>query len=223
MLSIRMESVKLMDKFLASCPIFQTLSDTELKRIEDAAKERSFLPGEVIFREGEGARHVWIVKKGWVRLVKQNGLKRQRTVFVLTPEEIFCGISAFDHTAYSATGIAATDSVLFQIPIKVFDELFDHSPLFAHRLLKVCCDRIRHMAEAYCISQAPVETRILHVLKHLQKDFGSILPFTHREIAEMAGTTIETSIRTLSRLKKQGCVRSSRGKIVLLHPERLAN
>ena len=208
------------DKFLSGCPIFQMLSEAELKRIGEAAKERPFLPGEVIFQEGEKARHVWIVKKGWVRLAKQNGLKRQRTIFVLTPEEIFCGISAFDHSHYSATGIAATDSLLLQIPIEVFDELFERSPLFARRLLKVCCDRIRHMAEAYCLSQAPVETRILHVLKHLGKDFGLILPFTHREIAEMAGTTIETSIRTLSRLKKQGCVRSSRGKITLLKPKK---
>ena len=194
--------------------------EEELKRLEALAKEKVFLPGEAVFHEGERARHVWIVKKGWVRLVKQNGLKRQRTVFVLTPDEIFCGISAFDHSNYSATGIAATDSVLLQIPIEAFDDLFEHSPFFARKVLKVCCDRIRHMAEAYCISQAPVETRILHVLKHLQKDFGSILPFTHREIAEMAGTTVETSIRTLSRLKKKGCVRSSRGKIVLLKPKK---
>ena len=209
------------DKFLSGCPIFQMLSKAELKRIGEATKERPFLPGEVIFQEGERARHVWMVKKGWIRLTKQNGLPHPRTVFVLTPEEIFCGISAFDHAAYSATGVAATDSVLLQIPIEVFDELLDRSPTFARRILKVCCERIRHMAEAYCISQAPVETRILHVLKHLGKDFGSVLPFTHREIAEMAGTTIETSIRTLSRLKKKGWVRSSRGKIVLLHPSPL--
>ena len=209
-----------MDKFSAGCPIFQALSEAELRHVEAATKERIFLPGEVIFREGEKARHVWIVKKGWVRLVRQNSLKHPRTVFVLTPAEIFCGISAFDHATYSATGIAATDSVLLQIPMEVFDELLDRSTLFAREILAVCCRRIRHMAEAYCLSQAPVETRILHVLNQLKKDFGSILPFTHREIAEMAGTTIETSIRTLSRLKKKGCVRSSRGKIVLLKPKK---
>ena len=208
------------DKFLSSCPIFQSLSESERRHLEEAAEEKTFLSGKVIFREGERARTVWVVKRGWVRLVKQNGLPHPRTVFVLTSAEIFCGISAFDHTPYSATGIAATDSVLLQIPIEVFDEFLDHSTLFARQILRVCCDRIRHMAESFCFSQATVETRILHVLKHLQRDFGSTLPFTHREIAEMAGTTVETSIRTLSRLKKKGCVRSSRGKIVLLQSKK---
>jgi len=208
------------DKFLSNCPIFRMLPETEFKRIEEAAKERSFLPGEVIFKEGERAHHVWIVKKGWVRLVKQNSHRHPRTIFVLTPAEVFCGISALDHGSYSATGVAAADSILLQIPVECFDALLERSPLFVRKLLKVCCDRIRHMAESYCLSQAPVETRILHVLRHLQKDFGSTIPFTHREIAEMAGTTVETSIRTLSRLKKKGCVRSSRGKIVLLQPKK---
>ena len=211
-----------MGRFLSGCSLFQMLSEAELKRVEEAATERFFSPGEVIFREGEKARHVWIVKKGWVRLVKQNGLKRQRTVFVLTPEEIFCGISAFDHSAYSATGVAATDSVLIQIPMEIFDELLDGSTVFAREILAICCKRIRHMAESFCLSQAPVETRILHVLRHLQKEFGPTLPFTHREIAEMAGTTIETSIRTLGRLKKKNWIRSSRGEIVLLNLGRLA-
>jgi len=209
-----------MDNFIVGCPIFKMLSEAELERLGKASREMAFSAGEVVFREGEKARHVWLVKKGWVRLIRQNGLPRPRTVFVLTPEEVFCGISAFDHTAYSATGISATDSVLLQIPMEIFDELLDQSTLFARELLAVCCRRIRHMAEAFCLSQAPVETRILHVLKHLQKDFGATLPFTHREIAEMAGTTVETSIRTLSRLKRKGCVRSSRGKIVILKPKK---
>lgn len=205
-----------MDKFLAGCRVFQALSDAERESLGKTVSEKLFSPGEIIFREGERARHVWIVKKGWVRLVKQDGHQYPRTVFVLTPEEIFCGISAFDHAAYSATGIAATDSILYQIPMEIFDELLDHSTVFAREILAVCCQRIRHMAESYCLSQAPVATRIFHVLRQLQKDFGSTLPFTHREIAEMAGTTIETSIRTLSRLKKQRLLHSSRGKIILL-------
>ena len=208
------------DIFLTKCPIFQTLSEAQLQELEKASKEVTLLPGEVVFREGEKARHVWLVKRGWVRLIKRNGFPRARTIFVLTPEEIFCGISAFDHAAYSASGIAASDTVLLQIPIETFDTLLEQSPDLARALLKVCCERIRHMAESCCLSQAPVETRILHVLKQLQKDFGSILPFTHREIAEMAGTTVETSIRTLSRFKKMGCVRSSRGKIMLLKPKK---
>jgi CRP/FNR family transcriptional regulator len=46
---------------------------------------------------------------------------------------------------------------------------------------------------------------------------------TRQELAEIAGTTHETAIRTLSRFGKQGLIRSSRGKTTILKSADLAN
>ncbi|TET13231.1 MAG: helix-turn-helix domain-containing protein, partial [Dehalococcoidia bacterium] len=50
---------------------------------------------------------------------------------------------------------------------------------------------------------------------------GSTLPFTGQEIADMAGTTTETAIRVMSRLKDSGVIRSSRGRIIILDETKL--
>jgi len=58
--------------------------------------------------------------------------------------------------------------------------------------------------------------RILNVLNMLCSKFGTTLSFTSEELADLAGTTTETTIRVMSQLKKSGLVSSSRGKICIL-------
>jgi CRP-like cAMP-binding protein len=55
----------------------------------------------------------------------------------------------------------------------------------------------------------------------LSSKLGPTLPFTRQEIAGMAGTTTETAIRFMSRLKDGGIIRSVRGKTVILDETKL--
>jgi CRP-like cAMP-binding protein len=55
----------------------------------------------------------------------------------------------------------------------------------------------------------------------LSSKMGNELPFTRQEIADMTGTTIETTIRMLSRLKSGGVIRSARGKIFIADETKL--
>ena len=45
---------------------------------------------------------------------------------------------------------------------------------------------------------------------------------TKQDVADMVGTTVETSIRTFSKFKKQGLVTDKDGKIVIKDREGLA-
>jgi CRP/FNR family transcriptional regulator len=47
-----------------------------------------------------------------------------------------------------------------------------------------------------------VELRLVHSLCILAKKFGTTLSLTRQELANFAGTTTETTIRVLSKLKK---------------------
>jgi CRP/FNR family transcriptional regulator len=51
--------------------------------------------------------------------------------------------------------------------------------------------------------------------------FGTTLSLTREELGELAGTTTETTIRVLSKLKAGGIISSSRGKIVILDQGKL--
>jgi CRP-like cAMP-binding protein len=51
--------------------------------------------------------------------------------------------------------------------------------------------------------------------------FGTTLSLTREELAELAGTTTETAIRVLSKLKAAGIISSTRGRIVILNQAKL--
>jgi len=44
------------------------------------------------------------------------------------------------------------------------------------------------------------------------------LSLTRQDIAEMAGTTVETAIRTMSKFRKKGLVQTKRGRVIILEP-----
>ncbi len=210
-----------MERYVVRAPLFKNLPKHELKQIAHVCELRRFRKGESIFQEGQPAAFVWIVEHGWVYLVKRTPQGRLATIFTMTPDEAICGISAFDHGTYSAGAVAATDSQLIKIPSAAFSSLVERYPKFATQVLSTCCNRIRHMAEAISVAQAPVEQRLTYVLLRLRATFGRTIPVTHDELARMAGTRWETSIRTVSILKRRGWLSTSRGKVRILRPDQL--
>ena len=120
-----------MDDILAQVPLFRSLSQTELNHLATSCELRRFHKGETIFAEGQPAAAVWVVKHGWVSLVKETPHGGRTTIFAMTPAEPLCGISAFEHGTYSATAVASTDTQLIKIPAEAFSRLLDRSPALA--------------------------------------------------------------------------------------------
>ena len=52
---------------------------------------------------------------------------------------------------------------------------------------------------------------------------GVELPVRRQDIAEMAGTTLHSVSRLVSRWAREGLVRAGRGRIVVLEPDRFAD
>jgi CRP/FNR family transcriptional regulator, nitrogen oxide reductase regulator len=64
-----------------------------------------------------------------------------------------------------------------------------------------------------------VKNRIMRVLSTLHGKFGSPLHFTSVEISEIAGTTPESTLRTMGRLRNLGMIETQRGQIKILDPK----
>ena len=64
--------------------------------------------------------------------------------------------------------------------------------------------------------------RLVRTLKSLYEETGHTLHLTHQEVAQMAWTTLETTTRILSKLKKDNIISTKRGKIIILRPDKLS-
>jgi len=92
--------------------------------------------------------------------------------------------------------------------------------------------RVRHLSDlVQSLAIERVEQRLARILLRLMKISGEphergtliSLPLTRQDLADMAGTTVETTIRTLSRMRREGIVDTMRGRILVLDPARLAH
>ena len=207
---------------LAHVPLFRALAVTTLHKLSNRSRWRRFRKGEVLFEEGRPATSVWVIQRGWVYLMRRTPQGIPVTIFTVTPEEVLCGFSAVvGQGRYYASAVAATDTTAIRVPHADFMRLLSHQPGFAEQVLAIYHTRMRHMAEAISLAQAPVAQRLAYVLLRLRATFGNTIPVTHQELAHMAGTRWETSIRTLSAMKRNGWITSSRGKMTVVLPQQL--
>lgn len=210
-----------MERFLASVEPFKRLPAGERQRLAQVARAKDYAKGETIFREGQPSDAVWVVKTGRVHLMKFLADGKVSTTCVMGDGETFCCLPALDKNPYPADAVAAAESTVVRIPIDAFHQAMARSPTFTQETLCLFCDRLRQVEHKSCMVYEPAETRLAQVLLGLSKKFGPTIPLTRQELAEIAGTTHETAIRTLSQFKRQGWIRSARGTTTILRPEGL--
>ena len=99
---------------------------------------QSFKAGSVIFREGDEAHELFVIKSGQVRIQIGN-----RTVNELAADSIFGEMALIDKSPRSATAVAATDATLVPVGEKQFLFLVSRTPHFALNVMRVLAQRLR--------------------------------------------------------------------------------
>jgi CRP/FNR family transcriptional regulator, cyclic AMP receptor protein len=94
--------------------------------------------GDVIFREGDQARELFVIKSGSVRIQIGN-----RTISELGPDSIFGEMALIDNEPRSASAIAITDVELVAVSEKQFLFLVGQTPYFALKVMRVLAQRLR--------------------------------------------------------------------------------
>jgi len=94
--------------------------------------------GGVIFREGERADELFVIKSGYVRIQVGN-----RAMADLAADNIFGEMALIDSEPRCATAVAITDVELVPISEKQFLFLVIQTPYFALKLMRVLAQRLR--------------------------------------------------------------------------------
>ncbi|MBI4342906.1 MAG: Crp/Fnr family transcriptional regulator [Candidatus Omnitrophica bacterium] len=210
-----------MERFLAGVEPFKHLPLADRQQLAAVSRERRYAKGETIFRTGEPAQAVCIVKEGRVHLMSFLDGGQASTACVMAAGETFCCLPALDGKPYPVDAVAAIDSTVVRIPTTAFQALLSRNPAFLRDSLCLFCDRLRQVEHKSCMIYDSVERRIAQALLALSKKFGATIPLTKHELAELASTTVESAIRTLSQFKKQGIITSTRGSTTIVKPDQL--
>jgi len=223
------EDIKI--ELLKKIHLFEDLNPEELKESANYIQVKKYPKGEYIFFEEEAEPGIFILVEGLVKIIKETSDGRSVIVRLVFPGEVFGWIEwGKSVPKFKYTAMAALPSTLLYISNKDFINLAIKYPAIA---IKLTCDATHNLLQTYevlkSIASGKVEERIAKLLLELaekagEKKNGKIvikLPLTRQDIAEMTGTTVETTIRIMSRWKKQGIINTERGYIEILKKEEL--
>jgi CRP-like cAMP-binding protein len=99
---------------------------------------RSAKAGEVIFKEGDEAHQLFVIKSGEVTIQSGN-----RKLAELATNSIFGEMALIDDAPRSATAVAKTDVELVAVSEKQFLFLVSQTPFFALKVMRVLARRLR--------------------------------------------------------------------------------
>lgn len=201
---------------------FRTLSAGDRETIAAATREQRFAQGAVVFSEGQPSDGLWAVKEGLIHIVKFAPDGREIVLEVIPPGELFGAVVALEDRPYPASAVAAEPSVTWRMPAELARELCRKHPTLRSAILDQVTSRLRHAHDRLrSLALERVEQRLARILLTLAEKIGRRqgegleLSVTRQELADMIGTTVETTIRITSKWQQAGIITSSRHRIGL--------
>jgi CRP/FNR family transcriptional regulator len=210
--------------------IFNALTSEDARETSRYLVPESYSKKEFIFSEGDPSDWLYIVKSGKVKITKLSHEGKEIILEIVPPNEIFGGIAVARGFPYPANAVAMEDTEVFKMSRKNLLSIMDRFPNLMYCMAVNIGDRIKGTHETLkSIALEKVESRIASLLIKLSDKAGEKVPegvaismkLTKQDIAEMVGTTVETSIRTISKLTKAGLVAAKAGRIIIRDLEKL--
>ena len=216
---------------LAQSSLFATLSDMERAQVENRLVRRSYERDEYLFFEGDPAEWLVYVVAGRVKMIKHSESGRETILASFGSGQIVGEVGVLVGDTYPATAQALEPTVTLSLRRTEYVDLVREHPDLAWALIVELGRRLQRAHETIrSMAVEKVERRVARVLLRMASASGERLdggavritvPLSRQDIADMAGTVLETGIRTLSKFQKQGLVETTKGRIVLLKPHKL--
>lgn len=215
---------------IRNVPIFNTLDPDDAKEINPYLLHARFGKKETIFSEGDPSEWLYIVKNGKVKITKLSHEGKEIILEIISPMDFFGGVAVMRGFPYPANAVAMEETEVMKISRKNLLNIMDRFPNLMFCMATNIGDRIKGSHEALkSIALEKVESRMASLLIKLADKAGEKTPegllinmkLTKQDLAEMVGTTVETSIRTMSKFSKAGILASKAGKIVIRDLEKL--
>jgi CRP/FNR family transcriptional regulator, cyclic AMP receptor protein len=223
-------------ELLRSVPLFADLGEAELERFSQVAVPRTFPAATRVFHEGDSSDACYIVSEGSFRVTREHSDGRAITLATLGPGEIFGELAMLDGDTRSASAESITDGTLLALPANDVRGLLSRNPEIALKLVAGLVRRLR--AANMRLSRQSFQTvpsRVAGILAQLSREGqdsgpdgdGEMSEVTIRmnqtDLAQLAGTSRESVSRFLAELERAGVVRSGRGRVTVLEPNKLRN
>lgn len=138
-------------EFLRKVSIFKDLSPDEFQKIAGITEKHGYKESDKIVEEGSQGQAMFIVRTGYVKVVKKGEQGNEVFLTVLAPGEHFGELSLVDAHPRSASVMAQRDCEIYEIPGDKFHALLLEDSVMAVKVYKgfvrELCGRLREADE----------------------------------------------------------------------------
>lgn len=206
------------------------LSDADGAELDRMAISLQRVSGEVVYRSGDAATRVFLVRSGTVKLCRAARNGKEVDLAILGPGELF-GERALTGAPRRLNRAEALELVtLWAFDARTFGMFIGKRPRLALLLTRIVGNRLERMeTRIQDILFHDVRTRLARTLVDLALDLGKVCSegyrirprLTQAELARLIGSTRETTSTIFNEFRRDGLVDTDAHAILVLDLERL--
>ena len=217
---------------LKEIPLFSSLASQPLERLVNDFRLREFDKDDIIFRQGDESREIYILLKGKVRIFKISPSGNETSIDIFSVNDVIGELAAIDSSPRSATGKAIGKVSLLTMSHERFLYHLENVPGLTLGLARLLSQKLRWTASfAESVAQFDAAGRLLHILLYYVERYGKEmeagkqysvdLALNQTDLASMVGARREWVNRLLSDWRKRGLLEYDKGVITILDMQRV--
>jgi len=161
---------------------------------------------DVIFLQNTRTSHIMFIKNGLIKIYKEGRNGKILILRIDTPNNFLGLMSVFGHDIHQYSAAAIENAEIYFTDINAFKNLIKENGLFALKLMNIISQEglylfERLMSQSHKQLPGRIADVLLYFAEKIYHSSSITLPLTRRELAELAGTTKESFIRTLTEFK----------------------
>lgn len=126
---------------LAAIDVFSPLTEAHRASLAEGMQKRTIVRGEVLLRQGEPGNSLFIVAEGLCYVAVRDAGRIEHVVARLRPGEFFGEMSLLTGEPRSATVLAATESIVYELSKELLIPILLEEPEVAARLGRILAER----------------------------------------------------------------------------------
>lgn len=190
------------------------ISSELIKKVKENSIVVTCKPGEVVFKQNSPFQYIYYIDAGLVKIYKETKNHREIIISVIGPGN-FLGIATlWDNKINSFNTVAIEETKLYLMEETTFRNLITSRTENTDFILNlISFQSLEIINRLITINQKQLPGRIADLILYFYRLYDENLtfsfPLTRKELAQLAGTTKESLIRTLIEFKNDRIIELS--------------
>ena len=200
----------------------------DLKNSADSREVRNYRKKDIIYQEGNHPKGIYFVSKGKVKTYKTNESGKEFITGLYKEGDFFGYLSLLEETEYTDSAACLEETEVCLVPKEEFYALLYKNADISKKFIQLLSDELHEKEEqllkiAYNSVRKRVSEALLKLYDRYKKEDQTkfSISISREDLANLAGTATETTIRTLSDFKEEGIIEINGGTISFTHVEKL--